>query len=63
MSKEAFEKALAAIGAKASPPAILCRRCGRELTHPKSQQAGIGPECASKEGVELDIGDDNAEEQ
>lgn len=27
----------------------VCRRCGRELTNPKSRRAGIGPQCAQHE--------------
>jgi len=30
----------------------FCRRCGRELTDPKSIAAGIGPDCAKHEASE-----------
>ena len=30
-----------------------CRRCGRELTDPKSVKKGIGPVCVNKEHIEL----------
>jgi SWI/SNF-related matrix-associated actin-dependent regulator 1 of chromatin subfamily A len=30
---------------------VYCRRCSRELTHPDSYAAGIGPECAERWGI------------
>jgi SWI/SNF-related matrix-associated actin-dependent regulator of chromatin subfamily A-like protein 1 len=30
---------------------VYCRRCLRELTHPQSYAAGIGPECSERWGV------------
>lgn len=35
---------------KPGKPVAVCRHCGRVLTHPTSVAAGIGPECAGKEG-------------
>jgi SWI/SNF-related matrix-associated actin-dependent regulator of chromatin subfamily A-like protein 1 len=32
-------------------PDVHCRRCGRELTHPDSYAAGIGPECSNHWGI------------
>jgi len=32
-------------------PDVFCRRCGRELTHPDSYAAGIGPECSNHWGI------------
>lgn len=30
---------------------VYCRRCQRELTHPQSYAAGIGPECSERWGI------------
>jgi len=45
------EKAIFIDGSAWVEDAIICTRCGRELTHPASRLVGVGPECAEKWGI------------
>jgi len=36
-------------------PPIFCARCGRTLLNPISKEIGVGPECASKLGINPEI--------
>jgi SWI/SNF-related matrix-associated actin-dependent regulator 1 of chromatin subfamily A len=49
------EKAIYLYGYGEIDPSYHCARCGKILTHPVSQQIGIGPECLQKWGINVSI--------